>query len=333
MLVPSLPGWKIETVGDDIALMRFDKEGRLRAINPEAGYFGVAPGTSNKTNTMALASTSSNSIFTNVAVDEEGNPWWEGLSKQPPARLISWLRKTWTPGCGEDAAHPNSRFTAPAKQCPIIDAAWEDPAGVPIEAIVFGGRRSDTVPLVYQSLDWDHGVYLGATMMSETTAAAEGARGALRADPFAMKPFCGYNMGDYFKHWLDIGHKTTAAKRPKIFYVNWFRKNEKGQFIWPGFGDNSRVIEWMFNRCNGEQVALETPIGYIPDLQKGALNTDGLAIGKEDLQKLFDIDPKVWAEEYKKYAEFLASFGDRLPIGIQTQQIRLENRVASAIAK
>jgi phosphoenolpyruvate carboxykinase (GTP) len=223
MLLPSLPGWKVETVGDDIAWMRWGKDGRLRAINPEAGYFGVAPGTSNKTNPMALKAASTNSIFTNVAMDAEGSPWWEGLTPEAPKEgMVSWLRKPWFPGCGEEAAHPNSRFTAPAKQCPIIDPHWEDPEGVPIEGIVFGGRRSDTVPLVYQTLDWSHGVYSGATMMSETTAAAEGARGALRADPFAMRPFCGYNMADYFQHWLDVGAKGTPETLPKIFYVNWY---------------------------------------------------------------------------------------------------------------
>lgn len=333
MLMPSLPGWKIETVGDDIAWMRYGPDGRLHAINPEAGYFGVAPGTSDKTNPMALKSASSNAIFTNVAIDGEGNPWWEGLTKEPPKGMISWLRKPWYPGCGEAAAHPNSRFTAPAKQCPIIDPAWEDPAGVPISGIIFGGRRSDTVPLVYESLDWAHGVYAGATMMSEMTAAAEGTQGALRADPFAMKPFCGYNMGDYFGHWLEMGGRTDAAKLPRIFYVNWFRKDAKGKFIWPGFGDNSRVLAWMFDRCDGAGKAIETPIGSIPDVAAGALDTSGLDIAPETLADLFKIEPAVWAKELARNAEFLASFGDRLPAGIKAQHEKLTGRVEAAIKK
>jgi phosphoenolpyruvate carboxykinase (GTP) len=339
MLLPSLPGWKYETVGDDIAWMRWGPDGTLRAINPEAGFFGVAPGTSTKTNPMALTAATKNTIFTNVAMDREGRPWWEGLSKEAPAEgLTSWLRKPWFPGCGEDAAHPNSRFTAPARQCPIIDPAWEDPAGVPIDGIIFGGRRSDTVPLCYQSLDWDHGVFLGATMMSETTAAAEGARGTLRADPFAMKPFCGYNMADYFGHWLSMGAGTTAAgvtkTVPKIFYVNWFRKDDKGRFMWPGFGENSRVVEWMFNRCAGAECpTVETPIGYVPDVTKGGLNLSGLNLDQATQDALFTIEPKVWVEEFKRYGEFLATFGEKLPEGIKAQLERLSKRTEEAAAK
>lgn len=337
MLLPTLPGWKVETVGDDIAWMRVGADGRLRAINPEAGYFGVAPGTSKKTNPMALASGHANSIYTNVAVDEEGNPWWEGMTHDAPKGVISWLRKTWEPGCGEDAAHPNSRFTAPAKQCPIIDPSWEDPAGVPIDAIIFGGRRSDTVPLVMQSTSWAHGVYMGATMMSETTAAAEGARGALRSDPFAMKPFCGYHIGDYFQHWLDVGAKSesiNAGALPKIFYVNWFRKNAAGKFVWPGFGDNSRVIEWIFNRCSGDaaSASLETPVGVVPDVTKGGINTTGLDISTAELADLFKIEPSVWAEEMKRNGEFLGTLGDRLPAGVSAEQQRLSAAVQASMS-
>lgn len=330
MLEPTLPGWKVECVGDDIAWMKFDEEGNLRAINPEAGFFGVAPGTSDDTNPNAMASMKENAIFTNVAMTEEGDVWWEGMSKAKPAHATSWLRKPWTPESEEVAAHPNSRFTAPAAQCPIVDPAWEDPAGVPISAIVFGGRRSDTVPLVYESLDWNHGTYLGSVMMSETTAAAEGARGALRADPFAMKPFCGYNMADYWAHWLEMGTKTAPEKLPKIFYVNWFRKNEAGKFVWPGFGDNSRVLEWIFNRAGGDAAAVETPIGHIPDVGKGAIKVDDLNLGDEVVKSLFDVDAGVWKEELKAYGEYHAQFGDALPAGIKEQHDRIAERLERA---
>lgn len=306
MMIPSLSGWKIEVVGDDIAWIRVDSDGKLRAINPEAGYFGVAPGTSLKTNSVAIECAKKNSIYTNVAVDMDGNPWWEGMSV-PPQRLISWTRKTWEPGCGEYAAHPNSRFTAPACNCPILDPCWDDPRGVILDAIIFGGRRSDTIPLVHQAFNWEHGVYLGATMMSETTAAAEGKRGELRNDPFAMLPFCGYNMGDYFAHWLSFTKRVESNNLPKIFYVNWFNKDENGQFIWPGFGENSRVIEWIFKRCAGHCEARETFIGYLPD----ELNIEGLNI---NMESLFRLDKQKWQEEYNKRAQFLKQFGNKLPI-------------------
>ena len=306
MLVPSLPGWKVEIVGDDIAWIRKGADGRFYAMNPEAGYFGVAPGTSYQTNPVALTTAKSNTIFTNVAVDEEGCPWWEGMSKKAPEHLTSWLSKEWNATDGP-AAHPNARFTTPAKQCPIIDPLWEHHDGVPLDGIIFGGRRSDTIPLVYQSFDWNHGVYMGATMTSETTAAAEGSRGVLRYDPFAMLPFCGYNMGDYFKHWIEMG--STLA--PAIFYVNWFRKDAHGEFMWPGFGENIRVMEWIFERCAGTAEAVETPIGLLP--KRSTFHTDGLAISSETVDTLFDIPTYSWIAETDRHAAFLKTFGDHLP--------------------
>uniref|UniRef100_A0A6C0KVQ3 phosphoenolpyruvate carboxykinase (GTP) n=1 Tax=viral metagenome TaxID=1070528 RepID=A0A6C0KVQ3_9ZZZZ len=309
MLVPSLPRWKVEVVGDDIAWIRLDADGTMRAINPEAGYFGVAPGTSEKTNPMAMATMSSNTIYTNVAIDGDDCPWWEGKTSQPPANIINWLRKKWTPG-DEVAAHPNSRFTTPASQCPIIDPNWESPEGVPLAGIIFGSRRSDTIPLVAQALSWNHGVYMGATMMSETTAAAEGARGVLRSDPFAMLPFCGYHMGDYFKHWIKMGVKA-GAKAPQIFCVNWFRKDAKKQFMWPGFGDNIRVIEWMFKRCMDRCRAIQTPIGYLPE--QSDLNTKGLFLSNHALSELFELNEEEWRAELQRRHTFLKSLGDRCP--------------------
>jgi phosphoenolpyruvate carboxykinase (GTP) len=309
MMVPSLPGWKVEIVGDDIAWIRMGSDGVMRAINPEAGYFGVAPGTSVKTNPMAIATTQANTIYTNVAVDEDECPWWEGMTKEPPASVISWLRKKWSPGDGP-AAHPNSRFTTPATQCPMIDPQWEDPAGVPLAGIIFGGRRSDTIPLVMQARDWNHGVYLGATMMSETTAAAEGARGALRSDPFAMLPFCGYNMGDYFKHWIKMGAKC-GDKAPAIFYVNWFNKNAEGNFIWPGFGENIRVLEWIFGRCSHAYSAVETPIGHLPLIKD--LNLHELSLSYDSLHSLFQIEKEKWMKEVDLREKFLHQFGARCP--------------------
>lgn len=322
MLVPSLPGWKVEVVGDDIAWIRIGSDGRFYAINPEAGYFGVAPGTSAKTNAMALAAAQSNSIYTNVAMDDEGRPWWEGLTKSPPARLTSWLGRRWNPAEGP-AAHPNSRFTAPAHQCPIIDPSWESPTGVPLDGIIFGGRRSDTIPLVCEARDWLQGVYMGATMMSETTAAAEGARGALRNDPFAMLPFCGYNMGDYFQHWLTMGSRATRA--PKIFTVNWFRKTADGQFMWPGFGENARVLEWMFGRCAGVAAARETSIGFLPKPQD--INTAGLALSEGTLEQLLDVQNADWISEYDRHAEFFQKFGEKIP----KELIELNAQLRSAL--
>ena len=323
MLVPSLPGWKVEIVGDDIAWIRKGADGRFYAMNPEAGYFGVAPGTSYQTNPIALSTSQSNTIFTNVAVDDEGCPWWEGMSKKAPEHLTSWLGKKWSAADGP-AAHPNARFTTPAKQCSIIDPLWEHHDGVPLDGIIFGGRRSDTIPLVYQSFDWNHGVYMGATMTSETTAAAEGSRGVLRYDPFAMLPFCGYNMGDYFKHWIQMGAKTST---PSIFYVNWFRKDAHGDFMWPGFGENIRVMEWIFGRCTGTADAVETPIGLLP--KRSTFHTDGL-ISDETVDTLFDIPTDAWIKETDRHAEFLNTLGNHLPSELmdinRTIKMRLQQK-------
>lgn len=336
MLQPSLPGWKIETVGDDIAWMRIKKDGRLYAINPEAGFFGVAPGTSAKTNPMALASCAKNSLFTNVAMTPEGDVWWEGLTPKDktPARLISWLRKEWFRGESKDeAAHANSRFTAPAKQCPTIDPAWENPEGVPIDAIIFGGRRSDTVPLVTQALDWNHGVYMGATLASEQTAAAEGKRGQLRNDPFAMRPFCGYNMADYFGHWLSFTSRTDPNKLPKVFMVNWFRKNDKGEFMWPGFGENVRVLEWILSRCDAKPTeplasnTVETPIGYMPNVATNGFNSKGLNMDATNIKALFTIDSKGSLEDLQRNETFLATFGNKVPSALMAQHNKLRSRL------
>ena len=319
MMRPKLPGWKLECVGDDIAWMKVGKDGRLWAINPEAGFFGVAPGTSNESNPNALATCRSHSIFTNVALTEEGDVWWEGLS-EPPAKLTDWLGKEWTPSSKEKAAHPNSRFTTPASQCPVIDPAWEDPKGVPISAIIFGGRRSTTVPLVTEAFDWNHGTFLGVAVSSETTAAATGDVGKLRHDPFAMLPFCGYNMGDYFGHWLEMGRETF----PKIYYVNWFRK-KNDKFLWPGFGDNIRVLKWIFERLDGKAKANETAIGYLP--AKGALDLRDLDVDEEEL---FHINQEEWLNEAAELRNYLAQFGNRLPKGIIKQLEGLEKRLHGA---
>src|SRR4051795_5075687 len=274
MMIPTLKGWRVETVGDDIAWMKFDAEGRLRAINPEAGFFGVAPGTSVRTNRNAMATVRDHTIFTNCAMTDDGDVWWEGMTELPPKHLTDWHGNDWTPDSESPAAHPNARFTAPAAQDPAIAAEWEDPEGVPIDAFLFGGRRSTVVPLVAEAFDWEHGVFLGSIMGSETTAAAAGDVGELRFDPMAMLPFCGYNMARYFEHWLEMGERADAAKLPKVFQVNWFRKDDSGRFLWPGFGENSRVLAWIFRRCDGDAEARETPIGYVP--ATGALPLDGL---------------------------------------------------------
>lgn len=328
MLEPSLPGWKVETVGDDIAWMRFGEDGRLYAINPEAGFFGVAPGTGMHTNANAVKTLEpGNSIFTNVALTDDGDIWWEGLTKEAPAHLIDWKGRDWTPDSDEPSSHPNSRFTTPAGQCPSIADEWEDPTGVPISAILFGGRRATNVPLVNESFDWNHGVFLGATIASEQTAAAEGTVGALRRDPFAMLPFCGYNMASYWGHWLDIGTKTDAANLPKIYQVNWFRKDSDGKFIWPGFGDNSRVLSWIIERIDGNEEARETAIGRMP--LEGALNVDGLDISDEQLTELFNVDADTWLAEADLTEEYFAQFGDRLPAEMTAQLAALRSRLQS----
>ncbi len=312
MLAPTIPGWQVEAIGDDIAWMRFGPDGRLYAINPEAGFFGVAPGTGMKTNAHAVATMRANSIFTNVALTDDGDVWWEGLTETPPAHLIDWKGRDWTPDSAEPAAHPNSRFTTPAAQCPIIAPEWDDPAGVPISAILFGGRRASTVPLVTESFGWDHGVFLGANIASEKTAAAEGTLGELRHDPFAMLPFCGYNMGDYFAHWLSIGQDAPdPGKLPRLFYVNWFRKDTAGRFVWPGFGENSRVLKWIIQRLNGDAAAVTTPIGYLP--APGSLDLDGLDISWADLALLLTVDTQAWKLEAEHIPEFFRTFHQHLP--------------------
>jgi len=325
MLIPTLPGWKVETVGDDIAWMKFDAEGRLRAVNPEAGFFGVAPGTSEKTNPNAMASIDENTVFTNCARTDEGDVWWEGMGDAPD-HLIDWHGKDWTPDSETPAAHPNARFAVPAAQCPTIAPEWEDPAGVPIDAFLFGGRRASVVPLVAEARDWEHGVYLGATMSSETTAAAAGAVGALRFDPMAMLPFCGYNMADYFGHWLEVG-ETAGAKLPKIFYVNWFRKDDDGNFIWPGFGENSRVLEWVFNRCNDEGETVDTPLGLLPTTD--GLNLEGLDLSAEAVEQLLSVDDEAVRQQLPQVEEHLAKFGDDLPAEIRAQFESLKSRLGA----
>ena len=325
MLQPAIPGWRVETIGDDIAWLRFGGDGRLYAINPEAGFFGVAPGTSEVTNANAIATLRGNSIFTNVALTDDGDVWWEGLSDPPPAHLTDWKGRDWTPGSPEPAAHPNSRFTAPASQCPVIAPEWDDPAGVPISAILFGGRRASAVPLVTEAFDWEHGVFLGATIASERTAAADGNVGELRRDPFAMLPFCGYNMGDYFAHWLKIGRYADAAKLPRIYFVNWFRKDSSGRFLWPGFGENSRVLKWIIERLSGRAGAAASPIGKIP--ARGALDTDGLGIDEDDLNLLLSVDTQTWKREATLICEHLRTFGVHLPSAFWDQYHDLLRRL------
>jgi len=311
MLEPTISGWTVETIGDDIAWMRFGEDGRLYAINPEAGFFGVAPGTGEHTNANAMKTMYANSVFTNVALTDDGDVWWEGMTEQPPAHLTDWKGNDWTPESGTPAAHPNARFTVPAAQCPIIAPEWEDPRGVPISAILFGGRRASAVPLVTESFDWQHGVFLGANVASEKTAAAEGKVGELRRDPFAMLPFCGYNMGDYFGHWVDLGKTHDPDKLPKIYYVNWFRKDAAGRFVWPGFGENSRVLKWIVDRLNGRAEGVRTPIGVLP--AEGALDTEGLDISQADLDLLLTVDPEVWREEAALIPAHLETFGSHTP--------------------
>ncbi len=312
MLSPSLPGWKVEVVGDDIAWMKIGKDKTLRAINPEAGFFGVAPGTSYETNPNAMKSIEKNSIFTNVAhTEKEVDVWWEKMTKTPPDDLIDWYGNKWDPTSEKTAAHPNSRFTAPISQCPIVDPAFEDPEGVPISAIIFGGRRDSVIPLVYEAFNWAHGTLLGAGVSSQTTAAAKGQVGKLRHDPFAMLPFCGYNMGDYFAHWLDMGKETSSNNLPKIFYVNWFRKDDAGNFIWPGFGENIRVLKWMFERTDGVEHADKTPIGYLP--KKDAIDTSGLKISENSMESLLEVDRKAFYDEILDQEKYFEMFEDHFP--------------------
>ena len=324
MLIPTIPGWKVETVGDDICWMKFGADGRLYAINPEAGFFGVAPGTSMKSNANAMLTAAKNSIFTNCAMTPEGDVWWEGMTDKKPAHLIDWLRRPWTPESGRKAAHPNARFTTPARQCPVIAPEWEDPKGVPIDAILFGGRRAGVVPLVTESFSWQHGTFLGATASSETTAAAAGAVGQLRRDPMAMLPFCGYNMGDYFGHYLKVGAKQ-GAKLPKIYYVNWFRTDENGKFLWPGYGENSRVLKWVFDRCEGTAGAVETPIGFLPEPKD--LDVKGLDIKPGDLATLLAVDVNGWLAELPLVRNHFDKFGSHLPKGLTEEVDSLEARL------
>jgi phosphoenolpyruvate carboxykinase (GTP) len=330
MLVPTLKDeFRVFTVGDDICWMHFGEDGRLWAINPEAGFFGVAPGTGKRTNSNALASLGKNSIFTNVAVTPTGEPWWEGLTPQPPAGLTDWQGRPWSPELAEKngkAAHPNSRFTAPARQCPSISPEFDAPQGVPISAIIFGGRRARLAPLVMEARDWEHGVYLGATMASETTAAATGAVGVVRNDPMAMLPFCGYNMGDYFGHWLKMGKRTSADKLPKVFHVNWFRVDEEGKFLWPGYGDNIRVLSWIIDRVSGDAAARETPIGHIPT--PSCLDLKGLKLADGAIDKLLAVDVAGWREEADRHREFFTKFGPHLPAELWQQHDLLTKKLS-----
>jgi len=324
MMEPTIPGWKVETIGDDIAWMKFGEDGQLYAINPEAGFFGVAPGTSMHSNPNAMRTINAgNSIFTNCAITLDGKVWWEDHDDSP-SELVDWVRRPWTPACGRKGAHPNARFTSPARQCPVIASEWEDPKGVPISAFLFGGRRKTVVPLVNEAKSWEHGVFMGATMASEMTAAARGGAGQLRFDPFAMLPFCGYHMGDYLKHWLNIGN-TPGAKLPKIFYVNWFRRGADGHFMWPGFGDNSRVLEWIFNRCDNAVSAKETAIGLLPDPK--TFDLKGLNMPQADIDELFGVDVEGWKAVLPQIEEHFAKFGDRLPAELPKQLNELKKRL------
>ncbi len=325
MMIPTLPGWKVETIGDDICWMKPGPDGRLYAINPEAGFFGVAPGTNMTTNPNAMLSIEANTIFTNTALTADGDVWWEGMG-EPPEGLIDWRGDVWSKEMGTAAAHPNSRFTAPAHQDPAIAPEWEDPAGVPIDAILFGGRRGSVLPLVFQARDWDHGVFLGSIVSSETTAAAAGTVGKLRRDPFAMLPFCGYNMADYWNHWLTFTDRVDEAALPKIFYVNWFRKGTDGKYLWPGYGENSRVLEWIFERTAGRGEAVATPIGYVP--APGAISTEGLDVSSAAMAELLRVDAEEWRAEVPLIREYFAQFGHHLPPRLVHQVDDLEARLA-----
>jgi phosphoenolpyruvate carboxykinase (GTP) len=327
MVVPTVPGWKAETIGDDICWMKFDAKGQLRAINPEYGMFGVAPGTGPDTNPNAIRALGANTIFTNVALTDEGDVWWEGLTPEPPAHLVDWLGQDWTPESATPAAHPNSRFTAPLSQVPSIAPEWEDQAGVPISAILFGGRRASVVPLVTEAFDWSHGVFLGSIMASETTAAATGAVGHLRRDPFAMLPFCGYNMADYFAHWLDVGRQGSPDNLPRIYYVNWFRRDSEGRFLWPGYGENSRVLAWIFERCAGRASAVSSPIGNLPG--PDGLDLNGLSLSDEVRDELFRVDGVEWRDEVNAIRDHYAVLGDRVPPLLDIQLSALDARLSN----
>ena len=326
MMIPTIPGWKVETVGDDIAWMKFGPDGRLYAINPESGFFGVVPGTSMDSNANAMLSIKKNTIYTNVVLTEDNDVWWEGIGFDPPAgKNIDWTGQEWDMTMRRAGAHPNARFTAPAAQCPVIDPAWEDPQGVPISAILVGGRRPTTIPLVHQAFSWNHGVFLGSIVGSETTTANIGAVGVVRRDPFAMLPFCGYHMGDYLAHWIEIGKKTTADKLPKIFYVNWFRKSDDGKWLWPGYGENSRVLKWIFERTEGSANAVESPIGYLPS--QGAIDTSGLSVAAMDMKELFKVDKGEWKKELEGIRDHYKKFGSRLPAALSAELAALEGRL------
>jgi len=326
MMLPSLPGWKVKCLGDDIAWIRLGNDGRLYAMNPETGFFGVAPGTSNKSNPKAMETIQKNTIFTNVGLTQDGDVWWEGIGYNPPSKLIDWQGKEWVMGSDQKAAHPNARFTAPAAQCPVIDPDWESPDGVPISAMLFGGRRPSVIPLVAEAFTWEHGVFMGSAAGSETTTAALGKAGVLRRDPFAMLPFCGYNMGDYFAHWLSFAGRTGASRLPKIFFVNWFRKNDKDKFLWPGFGDNSRVLKWICERVEGAGAAVKTPIGYLPT--ETGLDLSGLDISKEDIRDLLKVDIAGWKKEAADIEANYKLFGDHLPAALARELKALQERLS-----
>ncbi|HUZ30022.1 MAG TPA: phosphoenolpyruvate carboxykinase (GTP) [Solirubrobacteraceae bacterium] len=328
MLIPTLEGWKVETIGDDIAWMKFGSDGRLYAVNPEAGFFGVAPGTGERTNPNAIKMLERDAVFTNTAVTDGGDIWWEGMTPEAPAHLTDWRGNDWTPDSDTPAAHPNARFTVAIDQCPSVAPEWDDPAGVPIDAMLFGGRRSTVVPLVYEARDWEHGVFVGSTMGSEKTAAATGNVGELRFDPMAMLPFCGYNMADYFAHWLDIGRRQ-GAQLPRVFGVNWFRKDEDGKFLWPGFGDNSRVLAWIFRRCEGTASAEDSPIGLVPSVGDGGIDTTGLDISDDAMARLLEVDTDGWQGQLPQMHEHYARFGDRLPGELRSQLEQLEDRLGA----
>jgi phosphoenolpyruvate carboxykinase (GTP) len=328
MMIPTVPGWRVETIGDDIAWMKFGPDGRLYAVNPEAGFFGVAPGTGERTNPNALETFRRNSVFTNCAKTDDGDVWWEGLSGRPPSHLLDWRGNDWTPESETPAAHPNARFTTPIAQCPSIAPEWDDPAGVPIDAVLFGGRRATVVPLVHEATDWEHGVFLGSIMSSETTAAQAGDVGKLRFDPMAMLPFCGYNMADYFAYWLQLGRREDV-KLPRIFYVNWFRKAQDGTFLWPGFGENSRVLAWIFRRCEGTADAIDTAIGLVPPIGEGGIETAGLDVSAEAMASLLEVDSEGWQQQLPQMREHFRGFGEKLPAELQAQLDALEERLGA----